>query len=113
MLAPGAQLAQKTGDLTTAATLYTTSKLNTEISLITVQVDQNCDCTIYHDDDGTTYGLAQQIWFESRTTALNKEAVYDGKPIAIYVKAGGALGVKCSVNGAAVITVYGFTQQGR
>ena len=109
----GAQLAQITGDLTTATAAISGLNLNVEIDLITVQVDQNCNCTIYHDDDGTTYTLATQIWYEARTVALNNTSVYSTIPLYIYLKAGGAIGVKCSVASAATFTFYGRTQVGR
>lgn len=109
-LAPGALLAQITGDLTTATTAINTGNLSREIHFITVQVDQNCDCTIYHDDDGTTYTLATQIWFEARTVALNKEAAYNEARPVITVQRDGTIGVKCSVASAATFSFYGVTQ---
>lgn len=112
-LAPGSLLAQISGDLTTATTAIATGNLNREIHFITVQVDQNCNCTLYHDDDGTTYALSTQIWFEARTVALNKEAIYyEARPI-IYVSKIGTLGVKCSVASAATFSFYGVTQIAR
>jgi hypothetical protein len=110
----GAQLAQKTGNLTTATSALAGLSLNCEIELIVVQVDQNCNCTIYHDDDGTTYTLATQVWYEARTVALNKEAVWAAQtPLGLVLRVGGSIGVKCSVDAAATFTIYGQIAEAR
>ena len=113
MLAPGAQLAQITGDLTTATTALTAANLNVEVHFITVQVDASVTCTIYHDNDGTTYTLATQIWQEARTTALNKEAAYNESRPVITIAPGGSIGVKCSGANNATFTFYGVVAEGR
>lgn len=75
-LAPGAILAQISPSGTTAVTAISGLGVNFEVHFVTIQVDQNTNCTIYHDDDGTTYGLTTQIWYQARTVALNSDSMY-------------------------------------
>lgn len=109
--AQGELLGQVMPDSTDPVTIYTAT-LRTEILLITaVVLDGNPNISVYHDDAGTTFDDAHQIYLRSAAAVDDPPFIFQARGAGggIMVKPGGSIAVQTSVAEAVTFSVYGIT----
>lgn len=113
--AQGELLAQLVPSVTTPVTLYTTSELRTEVTLLIAVIHPgtggNIDIDLFHDDDGTTYTnneLLFTIQKADNSDGLVFQAQHPGS--GILIKPDGSLGVQVSTANVVTFSVYGITE---
>jgi len=111
--AQGELLAQVNPSVTSAGGLFVTQELRVEVTLILV-VNRNAGaqlCSIYHDDDGTTYSAATEILRRSIPAGVSEivfQAQHPGS--GIMMLPGGSLGAQVAAANDLTISVYGITE---
>ena len=111
--AQGELLAQVNPGVTTAQTLLAADELRIEVTLILV-VNRDAGAVrtqLYHDDDGTTYGVANEIVRHS-VAANSSEVLFQAQHpgSGIIIKPGGSLGIQVNVADDITLSVYGITE---
>lgn len=112
MIASGSQLSQSRPSVTTAQSAFTAS-LVTEIGLIVVcnTTGTAADCSIYHDDDGSTFDQSTALLYQKSIPA-NDYLLLDARSFGyITVKPSGQIGIQSGTANALTFTLYGITEE--
>jgi len=113
--AQGQLLAQLRPSVTTAVTLYLSTNLRTEITLLVAVIVSGTagqtEIEIFHDDDGVVYdndSLIASIQKADNADGLVFQGQHPGS--GILMARGGAIGVKVSQANAVNFSIYGITE---